>query len=71
MTGCDFLSIGQYLQPDETSREVAEYIEPDKFKYYKDTAESMGFRHVESGPYVRSSYFADRYLEDRLKFELE
>lgn len=59
--GCDFLSIGQYLSPDLNSFPVQEFIHPDKFSFYKKEARKTGFRHVESGPYVRSSYLADRY----------
>ncbi len=68
--GCDFLSIGQYLRPSENNIPVAAYIHPEKFDYYRQISLAMGFLHTESGPYVRSSYFAERYLEDRLKFEL-
>lgn len=59
--GCDYLSIGQYLQPGKKNYPVQEYITPVQFEQYKDVALSLGFLHVESGPYVRSSYFADRY----------
>jgi lipoic acid synthetase len=59
--GCSFLSIGQYLQPDASHHPVAEYATPETFAYYKEEAEKMGFSHVESGPYVRSSYMADKY----------
>ncbi len=68
--GCDFLSIGQYLRPSNKNIPVAAYIPPEKFDYYRKIGGAMGFLHIESGPYVRSSYFAERYLEDRLKFEL-
>jgi lipoic acid synthetase len=61
--GCDFLNIGQYLQPTPSHAAVKEYIHPRVFAGYKDTAERMGFAHVESGPYVRSSYMASAYLE--------
>lgn len=59
---CDFLSIGQYLQPDKKLLPVREYIKPEDFEYYKKIAYEMGFVHVESGSYVRSSYMADKYL---------
>ena len=61
-TGCDFISIGQYLQPGKNAAMVIEYIKPEKFKFYKDIARKMGFTHIESGPYVRSSFMADKYL---------
>ncbi|MCX5678420.1 MAG: lipoyl synthase [Candidatus Omnitrophica bacterium] len=62
-TGCDFLSIGQYLAPSKNHLPVKEYVSPDRFKRYKEDALKAGFRHVVSGPYVRSSYSASEYLE--------
>ena len=59
---CDFLSIGQYLAPSKLHYPVKEYIPPEQFAYYKEKALSMRFSHVESGPYVRSSYMAGEYL---------
>lgn len=59
---CDFLSIGQYLAPSKLHYPVKEYVAPEQFVYYKEKALSMGFFHVESGPYVRSSYMAQEYL---------
>lgn len=61
--GCDFLSIGQYLSPSLAHYPVKEYIAPDMFEYYKAEAEGLGFLHVESAPYVRSSYRAAEYLQ--------
>ena len=60
--GCYFLSIGQYLQPSRKQLPVKEYIHPDVFEKYKEKAYSFGFRHVESGPLVRSSYRSADYL---------
>lgn len=60
---CDFISIGQYLAPSKNNYSVREYIEPAIFSHLKNTALSMGFSHVESGPYVRSSYMAENYLQ--------
>ncbi|RJO65238.1 MAG: lipoyl synthase [Candidatus Omnitrophota bacterium] len=60
--GCDFLSIGQYLAPSLAHYPVREYVVPDMFEYYRTEAESLGFLHVESAPYVRSSYRAAEYL---------
>ncbi|GAP71633.1 lipoate synthase [Candidatus Symbiothrix dinenymphae] len=57
--GCRLLSIGQYLQPTKHNVPVTEYIHPDQFATYKKLAQSMGFKHVESGPLVRSSYHSD------------
>ncbi len=59
--GCSYLSIGQYLAPSKRHQPVVEYIEPEKFDGVRDEAIEMGFRHVESGPYVRSSYHAAQY----------
>jgi lipoyl synthase len=61
-TGCDFLSIGQYLAPSRAHFPVKGYIRPEKFDHFKEKALSMGFRRVVSGPYVRSSYHASEYL---------
>lgn len=60
--GCDFLSIGQYLAPSKEHYPVKEYIRPEQFNYYKEKARESGFLHIESGPYVRSSYMAAEYL---------
>ncbi|MFH1189190.1 MAG: lipoyl synthase [Candidatus Omnitrophota bacterium] len=61
-TGCDFLSIGQYLSPGAGGLPVKEYISPERFSAYKDEALKAGLRHVLSGTYVRSSYSASEYL---------
>ncbi len=61
---CDFLSIGQYLAPSKEHYPVQEYVHPDAFDYYKEVAQGMGFKYVASGPFVRSSYQADRALDD-------
>ena len=61
-TGCDFISIGQYLPPSTTHYDVKEYVAPAVFEYYKRQAFEMGFKHVESAPYVRSSYMAEDYI---------
>lgn len=60
--GCDFLSIGQYLAPSRNHYPVKEYITPEQFTCYKEKGEALGFLHIESGPYVRSSYSAGNYL---------
>jgi lipoic acid synthetase len=61
-SGCDFLSIGQYLAPSQKHYPVQEYITPAQFIYYKERGEELGFTHIESAPYVRSSYCAGDYL---------
>jgi lipoic acid synthetase len=60
--GVDVMTIGQYLQPTRMHLPVIEFIEPDKFKWYKEVGEAKGIEHVESGPLVRSSYHAERHL---------
>lgn len=55
---CDVLTIGQYLMPTKNNLPVIEYVKPDVFDYYKQEGEKMGFKQVESGPFVRSSYNA-------------
>ena len=58
---CTYLSLGQYLAPGRRHQPVVEYIRPERFDVLRDAALEMGFRHVESGPYVRSSYHAGQY----------
>jgi lipoic acid synthetase len=54
----DIITLGQYLQPSPKLMNVERYLHPDEFKEYKQEADKLGFRHVESGPLVRSSYHA-------------
>jgi lipoic acid synthetase len=54
----DIVTIGQYLQPSSRQLRVERYVTPDEFKEFKTEGEKLGFRHVESGPLVRSSYHA-------------
>jgi len=56
----DMLTLGQYLQPSQAHIPVARFVHPDEFATFKQQGEAMGFRHVASGPMVRSSYHADR-----------
>jgi lipoic acid synthetase len=56
-SGCNILTLGQYLQPTLAHLPVVEFVTPEKFAAYKIKAESMGFMHVASGPMVRSSSF--------------
>ena len=60
--GCDVLTLGQYLQPTKMHIEVAEFIHPETFAMYKEVGLNKGFKFVESGPLVRSSYHAERHL---------
>jgi lipoyl synthase len=54
----DIVTLGQYLQPSPKLLKVERYLHPDEFKEFKTAADELGFRHVESGPLVRSSYHA-------------
>ena len=60
--GVDILTLGQYLQPTKKHLPVENYITPEKFNFYKKKGLEMGFRYVESGPLVRSSYHAEKHL---------
>jgi lipoyl synthase len=61
--GCGLLSLGQYLQPGAGCVPVREYYPPDRFDCLRETALGMGFSHVESGVYARSSWHAEAYLQ--------
>jgi len=56
------VTLGQYLQPSKKHLPVTSFITPDSFKKYEDYALNLGFRHVESGPLVRSSYKAHKHI---------
>ena len=58
----DMLAIGQYLRPDRRSLPVSSYVDPDKFAQLGEYAESLGFKSVISGPFVRTSYRAQEYF---------
>lgn len=60
--GCDVLTLGQYLQPSPKHLPVQEFIHPDAFAKYKAIGLEKGFRFVESGPLVRSSYHAEKHV---------
>ncbi|MBN2753404.1 MAG: lipoyl synthase [Candidatus Goldbacteria bacterium] len=57
----DYISIGQYLRPAKENAPVVEYLKPERFEFYKLAAMGKGFKHAESGVFVRSSYMADTY----------
>jgi lipoyl synthase len=59
----DILTIGQYLRPSRDHLPMTRYYHPDEFRFMKEEALKMGFRHVESGPLVRSSYHAHEQAE--------
>ena len=63
---CDFLTIGQYLQPRPHRLPVARYISPEGFEGYKKIGEEMGFKSVATGPFVRSSFHASQMFEAQI-----
>jgi lipoic acid synthetase len=63
--GCDMLTLGQYLAPSKAHFPVQEYVQPEKFDAYRKVAENLGFFFVASGPFVRSSYFAESWLQQQ------
>ena len=68
-TGCEILTIGQYLQPSPAHYPLDRYVTPAEFDAYKKEALAMGFRFVSSGPFVRSSYQAVDALDAMARAE--
>ena len=62
LVGVSIMTIGQYLQPSKKHLSVVEFIKPEQFAKYKEIGLSLGFRHVESSPLVRSSYHAEKHM---------
>ena len=60
--GVSIMTLGQYLQPTKKHLSVCEFITPDKFDEYREIGLKLGFKHVESGPLVRSSYHAEKHI---------
>ncbi|HKL03995.1 MAG TPA: lipoyl synthase, partial [Cryomorphaceae bacterium] len=60
--GVDVLTLGQYLQPTRKHLPVEDFITPEQFNKYKEIGLEKGFKYVESGPLVRSSYHAEKHL---------
>jgi lipoic acid synthetase len=58
----DILTLGQYLQPTPKHLPIVEFVTPERFDKYQKIGMEMGFRYVESGPLVRSSYHAEKHL---------
>lgn len=58
----DIITLGQYLQPTPKHLSVAEFVTPEQFAEYKEIGNKMGFKYVESGPLVRSSYHAEKHM---------
>jgi lipoic acid synthetase len=59
-TGCDRIAIGQYLRPGKDALEVEEFVEPEKFEWWKQKAKEIGFTWVMSSPFTRSSFHAEQ-----------
>jgi lipoic acid synthetase len=57
-TGCEIMTVGQYLPPKKNALPLERFYTPEEFDYIREQGMSMGFKHVESGPLVRSSYHA-------------
>ena len=62
-SGCDFLTVGQYLSPSDNHHPVVEWVHPDQFDRYHDIAMNLGFLHASCAPLVRSSYLADEAIK--------
>ena len=60
--GVDIVTIGQYLQPSPNHLPVVRYVHPEEFDRFREFGLSLGFKHVESGPLVRSSYHAESHV---------
>jgi lipoic acid synthetase len=65
--GTDIFTLGQYLQPTREHLPVIRFVHPGEFAEYKVLGEQMGFKHVESGPLVRSSYHAFDQAESAIR----
>jgi lipoic acid synthetase len=63
---CDFLTIGQYLQPHTNRLPVVRYVEPEEFEAYRKIGKEIGFKMVFSGPFVRSSFHASEMFDANL-----
>ena len=61
--GVGLLTLGQYLRPSQHHLPVVRYVPPEEFRALARLGETLGFRHVEAGPLVRSSYHAKRQVE--------
>ncbi len=62
-TGCDFITIGQYLSPSKNHIKVSEFVSPEIFNEYEKICRKMGFKFVQSAPLVRSSYHAADFIK--------
>lgn len=62
-SGVDIFTVGQYLRPTLKHHDIMRFVTPEQFERYREWGEAMGFSHVASGPYVRSSYIAEAVLD--------
>lgn len=62
-TGCNAVTIGQYLQPTPTHLPVTHYYSPEEFALLREMASQAGIQHVEAGVFVRSSYHAQEIMD--------
>ncbi|CAM9256567.1 unnamed protein product [Chrysoparadoxa australica] len=69
--GVDVVTFGQYLRPTDHHLAVVEYVTPEKFDWYREKGEEMGFKYVASGPMVRSSYKAGEFFLENMLREKE
>jgi lipoic acid synthetase len=63
LDSCDILTIGQYLQPTRNHLPIDRWVHPDRFAFFKEEGLRRGFKVVESGALVRSSYHADHQAD--------
>lgn len=63
--GCDILTLGQYLRPSARHLPIQRYVRPEEFDRWRQRARALGFRYVEAGPLVRSSYHAWQYVAEK------
>jgi len=61
----DMITLGQYLQPSKDHLKVQRFVHPSEFDELREFGESLGFRHIASGPLVRSSYHADKQVQGK------
>ena len=61
---CAILTLGQYLSPSPEHVPVERYVHPDEFEYWRNYAINRNFKYIESGPLVRSSYHADKQVDE-------
>ena len=61
-SGVDCVTLGQYIQPTKWHLKVKEYVPPEKFKFWEEIGNQLGFAYTASGPLVRSSYKAGEFF---------